>query len=582
MDVINKLLKYYQVYYDGWELTEFCTVTAVKKRLSAPVDNVYLTNPNVDGASFRSSRLGQLSLDIEITIIGDVLYNLDQLNLILHSRTEKKLIISDQPDRYLMCKLVGEITPTSRKSFSTFTLKMASSNYYWGSTAGKVTQTFGTDGRAVLDNKGTAPTPVGFEIDFSSDCGFIGVVAPDRFITLGNATEVDKVEVPPTETALNEEMDDLTTWTRVSSLTPFIHPDEVSSSVDVSLAPATDEWGMIANSAWPTNDGKWSGTAIRKDFQVGATGKSQASDFSLKSRIDLENLSGTTKNFIHLRYYLLDSNGSPLIQVRITDSYRDKNQLDLEFYLINPETKMTRKKVKRTIGRVRGFLSIDKRGTEVVFTVNSESSTTTVQSLKKNDIVYLLDSTRTIYDQNGKAKTMSDTIRGVPLKVTKDLNDTKGTANAGRVMVSNAKHGWAEGYFPPSAFKGGQVATQVKKETVVERLSDSLVAQHQANSILIVMTTFEKPYTKASVNSVVINRLHTESLADIPNSFRPGDKLTIEPNGVVSLNGRFFSGLSDYDSRPIYIDGGKTELAVVKSDWALMPSVKATYESRWL
>lgn len=581
MDIINKLLNYYKVFYDGWALTEFCDVLKITKRLMAPVSNDYLVNNNVDGATFRSSRLGQLVLEIDIMIIDDVLYNLDKLNLILFSRTDKPLIIGDQPDRYLMCKLTGEITPSSRKKFSQFTLKFISPNYYWNSTAGGAVQTFGSDGRAVLNNLGTAPTPVGFEVDFNSDCGYFGIVGNERFLTVGNATEVDKVEVPLSEEALNEEMDDLTSWTRINSLSPYISTEEANAPL-TNLAPASDQWGMIANAAWPVDDLKWSGTAIRKTFNEGAAGQTFANNFKLKSRIDLEDLSGTTKNGIQLRYLVLNEYDKPIFGIVITDSKLDKNELSIQLGVINPENKMYTKVVKRTMKRIRGYLNIEKRGSDITVTLNSEGSTTTTQALKKNDVVYLLDSTRTIYDHNGVAKNMSDSIKGVPLKITKDLNDTKGTANAGRVMVSNATHGWAEGYFPLSAFKGGQVSTQAKPETVTEKISDSLIAQHNANGIIVVMGTFYKPYTKASVNSVVVHRLHTEKLSDIPNSFMAGDKLTIEPNGVIQLNGKFFSGFSDYDSRPIFIDGGKTELAIIKSDWAAAPNVKAMYESRWL
>ena len=85
-----------------------------------------------------------------------------------------------------------------------------------------------------------------------------------------------------------------------------------------------------------------------------------------------------------------------------------------------------------------------------------------------------------------------------------------------------------------------------------------------------------------SINSSVIQRIHTDKEYDIPNTFMPGDKLTIK-DGEILLNGTVFNGQVSYDSRPLYVEGGvPSEVALLPSSWATMPSAKIQYEKRWL
>ena len=90
----------------------------------------------------------------------------------------------------------------------------------------------------------------------------------------------------------------------------------------------------------------------------------------------------------------------------------------------------------------------------------------------------------------------------------------------------------------------------------------------------------KSPYTKAGVDNIVGHRINTESQADIPNVFKKGDRLTIDERGIL-LNGKFFNGNIGYDSKPIVVKGGKSEVSLLISDWSQMPKASVTYESRW-
>lgn len=578
-------MSFYRIYYGGYELTKYCRVRRINKPIMAPVENNYLTNPNISGSSFRNSRLGQYVLEIDITIDRDVLYNLDQLNKILFQRENQPLVIGDQPERYLSCKYDGQSFGTSRYHLSEYRLTFISPDSFWRPTGGKHTTTFDAEGRAVLENLGTAESPVSFEVDFQSDCGFLGIVgAYDRFMTFGNTLEEDSITVPPSEFAMNEELDQVNTWERVTNVESLIPDYKQISSAGTAKH---DQWGMQLDLSTLGDSEKWHGHAYKRNFDKGEA-EIEADNFSLRSRVDISDLSGTSKRVMAMLIVVFDENDRPIMTTSIYDASQDKNELTVTFKVRDTTPgKENHSKIIYTakLPRLNGFINMAKSGNVFDWVVHNNASTqasTTVRQLKVNDIVRLKPNANTIYDWSGKKLSLDQSIIGQQFKVFEVRSSPKG-----RYGLRNIRHGYVEGFFEPDAIveTSAQTTEAVQAKTIRHTMTDNGLAQLRPYKVAVWQGKWGKviPYSQFSLNSVVVKRQYTTNSLDLVNTFMAGDKLEIDgETGQVYLNGKLFEGYNDWDSRPILIDGGKTEIGIKPSDWAEMPQVKAIYESRWL
>lgn len=584
-------MKIVKVFFDEWDLTQHCHVRNVSIMLQAPRTNIFQTHPDRDGAYFKQSTLGQIVVEIKVSIRSNTLENVDRLNTILQTREPKKLYIDDRPDRYLMAILdSGSIPVSGRYYASTLTLKFISPDSFWRSTRGVQTAYSDTDGRILVDDLGTADTPLDLEIEFEGDCGHLAIVTPNAHISLGNPEEVDAVKLPPSEFAMNEEMSDMSGWTKLGTADLekyMLRPVNFAATGETR----TDEYGLTMRASWPVIDGKWNGVFYKKDFDAGVAGI-EASNFKHKSRIDFEDMYGNILAAGIMYFMIYDMDDRPIMGAQIKDANADKTELDVWMLMGNPDKNhpdIVNLVERGTLSKLRGWLALEKMGDNFSWMIHNENGTTSTPSptipppLKVGDIVHLKQSATTIYDWEGRALRLSNTIKGIQLKVTAIRNSPKG-----RYQLSNVKGGWVEGFFEADAIQETAPVPRSPISTGPERISHSTknpgLAQTRAKGMAIGMFKFMNSpiLSVGTINSSVIQRIHTDKLYDIPNTFMPGDKLTIKDSEIL-LNGTIFNGQVSYDSRPLYVEGGvPSEIALIPSSWASMPKAKIEYEKRWL
>lgn len=571
-----------KVYFDGYDLTEYCVIQNIKKPLMAGINNNYQSS----NSSYRlkSDFRSQISLDIEVTIIHDVVKNLDMLNRILHTRDHRRLWISTQPDRYLLCKLDGDIRTSNINLLSKFTLKFTSPNTYWDSMFGESTFNFDTSGRVLATNEGTAPTPPVIDIDFTSDNGYLALIGPNGYMRLGNVLEKDDIPVPPSEFAMNEEMDNVTNWTRLTDASAWI-PDY--NKLTSAGTAKHDQWGMQLDTSTLGTSDQWHGHAYVKNFTKGSA-EIEADNFNLRSRVDIDDLSGNRNRTMAMLIVVMDEQNRPIMTTSIYDVSGDKNELTVTFKI--PDTAPGKEKHSKIIHtakipRLNGFVQMSKRGQTFEWLVHNNATagtTNSTRTLKVNDIVHLNANARTIYDWNGRALNLDQSIIGQQFKVFEVRNSPKG-----RYGLRNVRYGYVEGFFEPDAIKETSVqgTTSIAPIQVKHTITDQSLAQLRPYKVLVWQAKWgaSQPYSTFSLNSLVVNRLYTTDKLELTNTFMAGDHLTIDNReGVILHNGAPFTGFNDYDSRFFTLDGGTSEVRLEVSDWAQMPDAKLRLESRWL
>lgn len=577
-------MRFLKAYFDDYPLHEHCDIIAIRKGLQPAISNSYLINPNVHGAHYLSSTFGQQTVEVDIRIKNNVLFHMDELNKILYRRGNKRLFFPDQPDRYLLCKLTGEPVPTSRYGQSKITLEFISPDYYWRPTAGRQSVSFDGSGRAIVSNLGTAPTPITIEVNFPSDCGYLGATGAEEYISLGNVEEKDKTPVPRSEFAMNQEMDSLSTWTRQTNAATLI-PDY--NKISSAGTAKTDQWGMLLDTTTLGTGDQWHGHAYLRNFDEGAAER-HADNFSLRSRVDIADLSGTRNRTMAMLIVVMDENNVPIMTTSIYDTSGDKNELMVTFKVRDTGN---RSKIIHTakIPRLNGHINMEKSGNVFTWETHNNATTAatvTARTLKNNDIVHLATNANTIYDWDGRKLKLDTRIKGEPLKVGQELEEANGTANAGRYLLRNVRYGYVEGFFDPKDIKETAVNRQenIAAKTIRHTTTDSSLAQLRPYKVFVWQGKWgaTTPYSQFSVNSVVIQRKYTTDTLELDNTFMAGDQLVADgETGQVYKNGKIFEGYHDWDSRPITVDGGQTEISILPSGWAQMPTGRAIYESRW-
>lgn len=564
-----------QLTFDGFELSDYCIIRSIVP-IAPSINNNFWELDHVDGAHFRNSKHQKLELQVKITIKEPIQFNLDELKKILYVREPKLLIDHDSPERGLMCKLNGNVAFTSRYRLADATLNFVSPNAYWVSTEGTKTFTADSKGFINIDNGGTASTPPIFDITFNSDNGYLGLVSRDKFITLGNPQELDKVDVPPTEKALNEEMHHLDGWTRITNVQNYV----TDYNKITSLGKAKhDQYGTLIDSSSFTglaND--WQGHAYIKPFHQGELDQ-VANNFKLKSRITMKDLQFEKHATAGLLIVVLDENNNPIVTTSVYDASTDQKKLATSFK-VNSFKSGDRKHSKiihnGSLSALEGYIEMEKMGNRFNFVIHTDSINVTPIPLKNGDYVHIKSSAT--HAETGHR--IKEDYKGKTYYIAGSK-----TTN-GKLSYRLDIDGWPIYWvYATDIVEYNRTTTTQGTKQIKHTVVDNNLAQMQPSKVLIWQGVWgaTQPYSNFNLTSVVVDRLYTDKVRDIVNVFQKGDTLQVNNStGQIIHNGLPFQGFVDVDSRFFELDYGGTQVQVVKSKWASFPVVKATIEERYL
>ncbi len=573
------MTKLYRVWFDGYELTEHLTVNHIYQPMMASIDNKSHRTPTQNGAKYIRSRIDPYQLEMEVTIKDNVLFHLEELNKILYTREEKPLIINDRDDRYLMCKLDGGVIPSSRRYMSKFVLKFVSSLPYWHSTEGTIRTTIGSGGfnRLVLDNKGTAPTYPRFKIDVLQDTGYIGVVAPNGYIALGDINEPNKLIVPPSEYAMNEELHELNTWRKIGNVETYV-PDYVkaTSTGEVSFNP---DGFMLKESSLGSSD-QWHGAAYMKDFEEGQIEKF-ADNFEYRSRIEFRDRSGTTSRTGAILAVIFDDNNMPIMTTSIYDVGGGSNKLNVTFKVRDGNTRRSKIIHSGTLEELYGFFQMEKMGNSFRWIVHHNGSTVQAQtSLKVGDTVYIKDSAVYGWHYNGTRYPIAGFTRGRPNQITRTRTFQ------GRTQYEIAYNGVVIYWMDANDLRGTATSfVNNPMKQISHTYYSSELGQLRPAKLMLWMAKWgnTRQYSNFILTSAVVKRLYSNTTIDIPNTFMKGDTVEIDnANEMILHNDIPIQADVDLDSRFFSIDGGKTEIAIHGQNSSHIFGGYAEHESRYL
>lgn len=568
-------------WFDSYKITDYCMVRNIYPYV-APKDQT-------------------LKVVINITIKDDVRYNLDKLNQLLFTREPKPLIISDTRDRYLMCELDGGIELTSRFSGADATLTFKSKDKYWYATVGD--KKFEADGNGVVHvvSDGTAPSVPKIEVDFKSDSGFLSVVAPNGYLALGDKEQKDKIELPKSQIALNEEMHeaDMSDWTKLTSdshANGLWVPDYNKLSLTTGK-PTFDQWGIrLTKSASPKAGSYWNCYAYTKDLAP-LPEIHELTNFKLQSRVTMLDQSGTTKNTGMYLIVLMDSNNKPIVTTSIYNVDANSNEVTVTAKRNNFNGGANASSsIIHTAKFPNGFngnIQMIREGSLFTWIFDSGRDQTvyktgaTIEKFVVGSTVYIKTSARIGYTHTGSQVNIAGFTRGRANKVT-NTRTWQGKKQYLIAYLGTPLYWMNEEDLTANASGVGNTVKQTKQTNQRSSkfsVEDGRLATLNPSKVLIIGGTWDKtnPFTGANLTSVIVNRLNSGGkFAKISNTFANGDKLVIDNStGEILLNGMTYQGILDVDSRFFDIDYGASDIQVVPSSWASIPKATITLTERF-
>ena len=573
-----------KVFFDGFELTQYILVKRVVPTTANRINN-YSVHSHNSGRKHLYSKEEGLGITIEAYIRDDVMRARDELVKILYgANSQAELYLSDYPDRALICRFDGNIKPTSRFRNAGLSLTFLSDKPYWVARAPRKSVKANNQGIITANNVGTYKTLPKFIVKFKSECGYLAFVSPNGYIGLGNAKELDKIPVPPSEWAINDgNLGTLDGWSHIGNLENYVTDYNKMSSKGRA---GTDPWGIIINKSTftPPNPDVWQGHAYLKAFKEGVVHK-EANNFNCRVDLHMQDLSGTVGNTCAVLIIIMDELSRPIITTSIYDATTDRNGLETSFKVRSSgadqhhSTIIHRGKLESLIG----YIEMKKTGNKFEWLIHSDA--TSYQSggglLGVGDTVYISPQARYGYDYGNNRHSIASFTRGRAYRIGQVRTISSGKQY--RIDYQGTPIYWM---YENDLQHNKAPRTHYSQSADIRHtyINDSL-AQIKPHKVAIWQAVWgnTSPYTRFGIHCCRVQRIYTTDYLEVENVFRPHDELVIDcQTGDILLNGVTFQGHRDPESRFFPLDYGESELQVIKSSWANLPEIEMTYEERYL
>lgn len=550
---------------------------------------------------------GTLRLEVNITIKNNVTENLDWLNRILFTKEPGVLVLTSQPDRYLLCELDGGIEFTSRFHMSRAVIKFKSEDKYWRSMKEpKVYVNSWEDGSIKqnwieVENKGTAPTYPIIQVDFPTDMGYFSLVSPNGFLAFGDDEQLDHGTRPRRETVLEETLgaSSIRTWTPITS-------DSHAKGLWVpdynKLSIGTNKAFLSANSIWvektstPKPDYYWNTWGYYKRLDQGELDPADFNNWQLKvdTTMYTNSLNATlTAMFLII---VMDAENRPIMTTSMYNVGDADNSVTATAKINDFSGGANNKSRIIHSHRFRkgfsGMVVMEKSGDRFNWDWSNRRETRIVTTQQPDrfgvgDTVYIKNSTSYYYHMNGTRYPVQSFTKGRPNKITRSRTFQ------GKKQYEIAYGGVVVAWLFESDLttdKTGVGITYKEEEEQYTRnerhsIRSSNLSQLVPDKVVIIGGTWNKTghFEAARLSHMRMERVNNGSTVyDAVNTFTRGDRMIIDSaSAEVLVNGVPFYGRLDPASKFFDLDYGKSDISILASNWGRLPEVKIQVEERY-
>lgn len=360
----------FNVFFNGQELTKLMTVTVGFNRgVIAERTNTTEKVGNSKGVIFMDTTLGAKTIDMPFVVLKNKLENCMKIASILNVDSPQELTFSDQPDIVYYAMPDGAVDYDDIYRHGKGTIKWLVPDGHSYSKTEKTATNNGTAKTISFTNNGTDSTPVKVTTEMTSQNGFLGLTLNGRYYQIGNPTEVDGVQLPPSEMIVPDG---------ASIFDKGRINDKECNPLPVLMGNLS-QTGTVAKTAngievtdYGTSSIKsWAGPSITWTFPATKDGKIGARSFFLWQNTDFETWQTPEAGFqVHTVH---DKDGKRLFSVILMDQSGTVNQSKIIAFV--NDKKVYEANNNWTGVGYRGFMSMTKAGDNFVLVYGNTTKT---------------------------------------------------------------------------------------------------------------------------------------------------------------------------------------------------------------
>lgn len=354
------------------EFSTFKTLTVTGRELLAKTISTQIVGNSI--GDFKSNnRLPSRTISIKYQLQSKTALEFRQqfykFNAILN-QGEVKLSFNDDPNVYYVGEFDSAEIPLEGKL--NVISKLTFHCYQPFAYANQETP-FEIDGDTItIQNGGTYPTPVNFDIENQSDNGFIGVVNSDAIIQIGNPDEVDGFDYTNQDSlvfnsfATKAELD---SWSLNVVQPNYPYNKVLAGSFGVKQGTNSD-W-----MAYPTSFGDagvktmWYGPSMYKPFAKNSAGESSVSNFQLTSLI--QSIARKNNSMGVQELTVIDEDGAPLCGFYFRKITKASMNVSLYMFVGNTIVQKWEGASVKWVKDFLGNISVVKEDDNFTFTLNN-------------------------------------------------------------------------------------------------------------------------------------------------------------------------------------------------------------------
>jgi len=336
-------------------------------------ENKLQTVGNSDGQiQLIDARYDAKTISIPFTLPYKSMNKKRELSAMLNVREPAQLWFSSEPDMYYMALPVST-SLTEEWNLGGGTLEFICIDPFAHAITPK---TFDIVGDTItIENKGTMPTPVDFDITNHGENGYFGLVGENEIIQIGNPDEIDGYDYKKNESLLwnsFESAGELSSWTMNAVKSSYYKPTTLTGSFGVRKGTNQDWSAYVANYKAGADRNMWYGPSMYRKLATDSFGKTEQENFVFRTVIG----SGTKDlwTFGVQSFDILDKDKKMICGFYFKKLNWSSTDMQLYFYVGNHIVKQWEGPTAWIMKNFIGSIVIEKQGNKFTFTVNNATN----------------------------------------------------------------------------------------------------------------------------------------------------------------------------------------------------------------
>lgn len=357
--------------FNGVNLSDYLVITQDFSRNLLPDKEIKtVSSGNSNGVQLQSTRFKEMTISMPFAMLNTTTAKKRQLASILNVDEPKRLVFSDEPDKFYMAMPDESIEFSELFRYDEGTISWLCLEPYAFAIDEK---SFNSSGNTItIQNDGTYPTPVNFDIENQSDNGFVGIVNSDAIIQIGNPDEVDGFDYTNQDSLIFNSFatkTELDSWSFNTVQPNYSYNKVLAGSFGVKQGTNKDWMTYPIDFGDAGVKNMWYGPSMYKPFAKNSAGESSVSNFQLTSLI--QSIARKNNSMGVQELTVIDEDGAPLCGFYFRKITQASMNVSLYMFVGNTIVQKWEGASVKWVKNFLGNISVVKEGSNFTFTLNN-------------------------------------------------------------------------------------------------------------------------------------------------------------------------------------------------------------------